>query len=196
MLLGPIGGPILGGWLIDAYAWEWIFLINLPIGLLALTLAAVVFPKDEPYPAETFDFVGMLLLSPGLATFLYGVSSIPEHGTVANREVWIPASIGLTLIVAFVFHALFRADHPLIDLRLFKNRVLVLANTTMFLFAIAFFGAGLLFPSYFSSCSARRRCSRACTSCRRDWARWRPCRSAGGSWTNAARAMSCSSASR
>jgi MFS transporter, DHA2 family, multidrug resistance protein len=97
MLLGPIGGPILGGWLIDAYAWEWIFLINLPIGLLALTLAAVVFPKDEPHPAETFDFVGMLLLSPGLATFLYGVSSIPEHGMVANREVWIPASIGLTL---------------------------------------------------------------------------------------------------
>jgi EmrB/QacA subfamily drug resistance transporter len=149
MLLGPIGGPILGGWLIDTYAWEWIFLINLPIGLLALVLAAVVFPKDEPQPAESFDFIGMLLLSPGLAAFLYGVSSIPAHGTVANRQVWIPASIGLVLIVAFMFHALFRADHPLIDLRLFKNRVLALANATMFLFAVAFFGAGLLFPSYF-----------------------------------------------
>jgi DHA2 family multidrug resistance protein len=149
MLLGPIGGPILGGWLIDTYAWQWIFLINLPIGLLALVLAAVVFPKDEPQPAESFDFVGMLLLSPGLAAFLYGVSSIPARGTVTNRQVWIPASIGLVLIVAFVFHALFRADHPLIDLRLFKNRVLALANATMFLFALAFFGAGLLFPSYF-----------------------------------------------
>jgi EmrB/QacA subfamily drug resistance transporter len=149
MLLGPIGGPILGGWLIDTYAWEWIFLINLPIGLLALVLAAVVFPKDDPQPAESFDFIGMLLLSPGLAAFLYGVSSIPAHGTVANRQVWIPASIGLVLIVGFIFHALFRADHPLIDLRLFKNRVLALANATMFLFAVAFFGAGLLFPSYF-----------------------------------------------
>ena len=149
MLLGPIGGPILGGWLIDTYAWQWIFLINLPIGLLALVLAAAVFPKDEPQPAESFDFVGMLLLSPGLAAFLYGVSSIPSHGTVTSRQVWIPASIGLVLIVAFAFHALFRADHPLIDLRLFKNRVLALANATMFLFAIAFFGAGLLFPSYF-----------------------------------------------
>ncbi|MCW2654101.1 MAG: transporter [Mycobacterium sp.] len=149
MLLGPIGGPILGGWLIDSFSWEWIFRINLPIGVLAFVLAAIVFPKDEAHPAETFDFIGMLLLSPGLATFLYGVSSIPSRGTATDPHVYIPASIGLALIVGFVFHALYRADHPLIDLRLFKNRVATLANATMFLFAIAFFGAGLLFPSYF-----------------------------------------------
>jgi MFS transporter, DHA2 family, multidrug resistance protein len=149
MLLGPIGGPILGGWLIDSFSWEWIFRINLPIGVLAFILAAIVFPKDEAHPSETFDFPGMLMLSPGLATFLYGVSSIPSRGTVADKHVYIPASIGLVLIVGFVFHALYRADHPLIDLRLFKNRVVTLANTTMFLFAVAFFGAGLLFPSYF-----------------------------------------------
>ncbi len=149
MLLGPICGPILGGWLIDSYSWEWIFLINLPIGLLAIALGAIVFPRDNAAPSESFDFIGVLLLSPGLASFLYGVSSIPGRGTVTDRHVWIPASIGLVLIVGFVFHALFRADHPLIDLRLFKNRVVALANTTMFLFAIAFFGAGLLFPSYF-----------------------------------------------
>jgi DHA2 family multidrug resistance protein len=149
MLLGPICGPILGGWLIDSFSWEWIFRINLPIGVLALILAAIVFPEDEAHPSETFDFLGMLMLSPGLATFLYGVSSIPGRGTVADPHVYIPASTGLLLIAGFVFHALYRADHPLIDLRLFKNRVLTLANTTMFLFAIAFFGAGLLFPSYF-----------------------------------------------
>ncbi len=149
MLLGPIGGPILGGWLIDSYSWEWIFRINLPIGMAAFVLAAIVFPKDHPVPSETFDFVGVLLLSPGLATFLYGVSSIPARGTVADRHVWIPAAIGVALIAGFVVHALYRADHPLIDLRLFENRVLTLANATMFLFAIAFFGAGLLIPSYF-----------------------------------------------
>jgi DHA2 family multidrug resistance protein len=149
MLLGPMCGPILGGWLIDSFSWQWIFLINIPIGVLAFALAAIVFPKDEAHPAETFDFVGMLLLSPGLALFLYGASSLPGHGTVTARQVWIPASIGLVLIIGFVFHALYRADHPLIDLRLFKNRVVALANTTMFLFAVAFFGAGLLFPSYF-----------------------------------------------
>jgi MFS transporter, DHA2 family, multidrug resistance protein len=147
MLLGPMVGPILSGWLLGSFGWEWIFLINVPIGALAFTLAAVVFTKDEGHPSETFDFIGVLLLSPGLALFLYGVSSLPAHGTVANRAVWIPASVGLLLIIGFVLHALFGADHPLLDLRLFKNRNVALANTTMFLLAIAFFGAVLLFPS-------------------------------------------------
>ncbi len=48
MLLAPIGGPILGGWLIDTSSWKWIFLINLPIGLLTLVLAAIVFRRDHP----------------------------------------------------------------------------------------------------------------------------------------------------
>lgn len=148
MLLGPIGGPILGGWLIDVASWHWIFLINLPIGIIGLVAAWRVLPKDTEQPSETFDFVGMALLSPGLAAFLYGVSSIPEHGTVNNAEVLAPAIIGLLLVVAFVFHAL-RKSHPLIDLRLFLNRHLTIAVVTMSLFIVAFMGAGLLFPGYF-----------------------------------------------
>ncbi len=149
MLLAPIAGPIVGGWLIDTSSWRWIFLINLPIGLITIALAAIVFPRDQPARSETFDAVGVLLLSPGLATFLFAVSSIPRCGTVADRRVVVPAIIGLGLIAAFVVHALRRADHPLIDLRLFKNPVLTQANVTMVVFAGAFFGAGLLVPSYF-----------------------------------------------
>ena len=148
MLLAPICGPILGGWLIDTSSWRWIFLINLPIGLITLVLAAVVFPRDRPARSETFDVVGGLLLSPGLATFLFAVSSIPRRGTVADRHVLIPATIGLALIAAFVVHALHRADHPLIDLRLFRNRVIAQANVTMLVFGTGFFGACLLLPSY------------------------------------------------
>ncbi|WP_459959000.1 DHA2 family efflux MFS transporter permease subunit [Nocardia sp. IFM 10818] len=147
MLLGPIGGPILGGWLIDSFSWHWIFLINLPIGIIALVYAFIVLPADKPEPSQSFDFLGMLLASPGLALFLYGVSSIPEAGTVASRKVLIPMIIGAALLVAFVFHAL-RAVHPLIDLRLFKNPSLRYAVITMTLFAMAFFGSGLLLPSY------------------------------------------------
>jgi EmrB/QacA subfamily drug resistance transporter len=148
MLLGPIAGPILGGWLIDAASWHWIFLINLPIGIAALTFAWIVLPTDSPKPSESFDFLGMLLLSPGLALFLYGVASTPETGTLLASKVLIPAFVGLVLMVAFVFHA-FRTTHPLIDLHLFKNRQLTVSVITMSLFAIAFFGASLLFPSYF-----------------------------------------------
>jgi EmrB/QacA subfamily drug resistance transporter len=149
MLLAPIGGPILGGWLIDTSSWRWIFLINLPFGLLTVVLAAIVFERDHAARSETFDVIGVLLLSPGLSTFLFAVSSIPGRGTVADRHVLIPAAIGLALIAAFVVHALRRADHPLIDLRLFQNRVITQANVTMLVFAMAFFGAGLLLPSYF-----------------------------------------------
>ena len=148
MLLGPITGPILGGWLIEAASWHWIFLINVPIGAAALVYAFLALPKDTPQPSEAFDFLGMALLSPGLALFLFGVSSIPGEGTVAAARVLIPGAIGLLLVISFVWHA-FRPEHPLIDLRLFKNRQLTISTIAMFLFAIAFFGAGLLIPSYF-----------------------------------------------
>jgi EmrB/QacA subfamily drug resistance transporter len=150
MLLGPIFGPILGGWLIDAASWHWIFLINLPIGIAALIYAAIVLPKDSVEPSESFDWVGMLLLSPGLALFLYGVSTTPETGTLWDREVLVPALLGVALIVAFVPWALRRENiHPLVQLRLFENRDMTIAVIAMSLFAMAFFGASLLFPLYF-----------------------------------------------
>jgi len=150
MLLGPIFGPILGGWLIDIASWHWIFLINLPIGAVALVYALVVLPRDNPTPSESFDFVGMLLLSPGLALFLFGVSSIPEAGTIWSAKVLTTALVGLALVTLFVLRSLFRApEHPLIDLHLFRSRALSVAVIAMSLFAIAFFGASLLFPSYF-----------------------------------------------
>ncbi|GAA2183250.1 DHA2 family efflux MFS transporter permease subunit [Micromonospora lupini] len=148
MLLGPIGGPILGGWLIDTASWHWIFLINLPIGVVALIYAQMALPKDAPEPSESFDFLGMLMLSPGLALFLYGVSSLPEAGTFSAAKVWVPMLVGGVLVVAFVLYS-FKPRHPLLDLRLFRNRSLTIASVTLFVFIIAFMGAGLLFPSYF-----------------------------------------------
>jgi len=147
MMLGPIGGPILAGWLLEVASWHWLFLINVPIGVISLVYAAYVLPKDNPTPSESFDFIGMALLSPGLALFLFGVSSIPQENTVAAARVLIPGIIGLALVVAFVWWA-GRPEHPLIDLRLLKDRNMAVAVITLTLFAVSFFGAMLLFPSY------------------------------------------------
>jgi EmrB/QacA subfamily drug resistance transporter len=148
MLLGPILGPILGGWLIQVASWHWVFLINVPIGVIALIYASLALAKDSPEPSESFDFIGMLLLSPGLALFLFGVSSIPGEGTVSAPRVWVSMLIGIGLMLAFVQHS-FRPEHPLLDLRLFKDRNLTISIITMFLFAAAFFGGLLLVPTYF-----------------------------------------------
>lgn len=148
MMLGPILGPILGGWLIDIASWHWIFLINAPLGVAALIYAAWALPKDAPVPSESFDFFGMLLLSPGLALFLFGISSIPGEGTASAPRVWVSVLAGVLLMVAFVFWS-FRPKHPLLDLRLFKDRNLTVSIITMFLFAAAFFGGLLLVPTYF-----------------------------------------------
>jgi EmrB/QacA subfamily drug resistance transporter len=148
MLLGPICGPILGGWLIQNASWHWIFLINVPIGVVAVIYALFALPKDAPHPTESLDVLGMILMSPGLAAFLYGVSSIPGERTFVSAKVLIPMIVGAVLIVVFVLHT-FRPEHPLLDLRLFRNRDLRAATTTMFLFGAAFFGGLLLVPTYF-----------------------------------------------
>ena len=148
MLLGPISGPILGGVLIEQLSWHWIFLINVPIGIVAFVYAWIVLRDDAETKKSSIDVVGLLLLSPGLALFLFGISSSAEHRTFVTASVLIPTIIGAILIVAFIFHAL-RAKKPLLDLRLFANRTLSVAVVTMVLFMIAFFGAALLFPQYF-----------------------------------------------
>jgi EmrB/QacA subfamily drug resistance transporter len=149
MLLGPILGPILGGWLIQVASWHWIFLINVPLGAIALVYAWFALAKDHAQRSESLDVVGVALMSPGLALFLFGVSSLPaEHGDFGAPRVWVSMLAGILLMAAFVWHS-FRPEHPLLDLRLFRNRNLTISIITMFLFAAAFFGGLLLVPTYF-----------------------------------------------
>jgi hypothetical protein len=92
--------------------------------------------------------LGVLMTSPGLALFLYGISSIPAEGKVGTPKVLVPALIGLALVITFVLNS-FKPKHPLLDLRLLRNRNLAVSIITMFLFAVAFFGGLLLVPTYF-----------------------------------------------
>lgn len=149
MLLGPILGPILGGWLIQVASWHWIFLINVPLGAIALVYAWFALAKDHAEPSESLDVLGVALMSPGLALFLFGISSLPaEGGDFTAPRVWVSILVGVLLMAAFVWHS-FRPEHPLLDLRLFRDRNLTVSIITMFLFAAAFFGGLLLVPTYF-----------------------------------------------
>ena len=86
MLLGPIFGPILGGWLVDDFSWRWIFFINVPIAAGALLLAWRVLPRDVPEPSQRLDWLGLALLSPGLAMLIYGLAeSGPRAASATPR---------------------------------------------------------------------------------------------------------------
>src|SRR5215210_7582240 len=129
MLLGPIVGPILGGWLVDDVSWRWIFFINVPIGIVAIAMSLRVLPRDVPQAHERFDALGLALLSPGLALFIYGLAQSSSGGGFASSDVLLPGLIGVALLAVFVWHAL-RTSHPLIDVRLFNNRTFAAASAT------------------------------------------------------------------
>jgi EmrB/QacA subfamily drug resistance transporter len=149
MLVAPLVGPILGGWLVDDHSWRWIFLINIPIGIVAIVLAQIVLERDEPQPAHKMDWLGMALLSPGLTALIFGLAESSEGGFGAIKS-WLPIVAGAALIAGFFWHS-WRSEAPLIDIKTFTHTRAGAAAGTFMLFAIAFFGSLLLIPLYYQS---------------------------------------------
>ena len=173
MLLGPIVGPILGGWLVDDVSWRWIFFINLPIGIAAL-IAVAAHPRRATSRSrrERLDVLGLALLSPGLALIIYGLAQVElAPAASARARCSCPALVGVVLLVAFVFHAL-RTPHALIDLRLFQNRTFAAASVTLVLMidrGLRRDAAAAALPP--DRARRDRRCRPACCSPRRASAR-------------------------
>ncbi len=150
MLLGPIFGPILGGWLVDDFSWHWIFFINVPVGIVALVMTVKILPRDVSAPNERLDWLGLVLLSPSLAAIIYGLAKSNEAGGFDAPEVLIPVIAGVIVLGVFIWHAL-RTSDPLIDLRLYANKVFSASSATLVLMIIAVFGGLLLVPLYFQA---------------------------------------------
>jgi EmrB/QacA subfamily drug resistance transporter len=147
MLLGPIVGPILGGWLVEDYSWRWIFFINIPIGIAALVTSFRILPRDVAAHEHRLDWKGLFMLSPGLALLIYGLARTNAAGGFGHAEVLVPVLVGLAMIGMFVLHSL-RTPDALIDVRLFANRVFAASSVTLVLAIIAMFGGMLLLPLY------------------------------------------------
>jgi EmrB/QacA subfamily drug resistance transporter len=149
MLLGPILGPVIGGLIVDNASWRWIFYVNVPIAVLALVLGArLLSAAAGRADAGKLDVRGFLLLSPGLAGVVFGLSETETHGGIGHPIAFVPILVGLALVVAFVLHSL-RFPRPLIDIRLFRSRGFAGAAGTTFLLGGALFGAMIVLPLYY-----------------------------------------------
>jgi EmrB/QacA subfamily drug resistance transporter len=154
MLLGPVLGPVIGGFIVTHLSWRWIFYVNLPIGIVGLALAARLLPAGRAAGRAgvtdgdvRLDWVGLLLLSPGLALLVFGLSEISTHGGISPLRLLTVLGGGL-MVAAFARHAS-RAESPLVDVRLLRARGFAAAAATVFLVGAALFGALLLLPLYY-----------------------------------------------
>src|SRR6266496_1515032 len=140
---------VLGGAIISAASWRWIFLINLPIGTAAVLAAWRLLPDNRPQLGQRLDLRGLILLSPGIGIFLYGMSQAGSHGGFGNTRTIITALAGLALVALFVWHATAHGKSALIDVSLFRRRGFATAAAANLLLGIALFGSLILIPLYY-----------------------------------------------
>ena len=148
MLLAPIAGPVVGGALVGAASWRWIFFVNLPVGALAFLLALRLLPSPPRTPHDRLDALGLALLSGGIAVFVYGLAEVGRHGTPTAAVPLAALLGGIVLVALFAAHAL-RSASPLLDVRLFARRGFGIAAATNLVLGVALFGVALLLPLYF-----------------------------------------------
>jgi EmrB/QacA subfamily drug resistance transporter len=147
-MLAPILGPVVGGTILQSLHWSWIFLVNLPIGVIAFTLAWRMLPQTDSGEAGKLDVLGLVLLSTASSTLVYGLSELGTHSTLTAPSVVWPIAIAIVLSAIFIWHAL-RIERPLLDIRLYMNRVFGAASLTTFGLGAALFGAMILVPLYY-----------------------------------------------
>jgi len=150
ILIAPALGPTLGGYLVTYWSWQWVFYINLPIGIMGFFIALTYLRESRPQRGASFDFIGFFFVSVGLGSLLYALDD-------AGTDGWGSAKVENFLLLAGVCLAIFviaelliasNGKEPLLDLRLFRDVNFTGGNLATVLTTIALFGGLYLVPIY------------------------------------------------
>ena len=146
ILVAPLTGPVLAGVILKYAGWPWLFYVNVPVGVLAVILAAYIIPRDEgEMQRRPFDLPGFLIISPALAGLLYGLDR------VSHRQDGWTFILSLALFGGFIWHATRKKADALIDLELFRIRTFSAATITMFLANGIMYGGQFLIPLFLTT---------------------------------------------
>lgn len=167
VLLAPIFGPILGGYLNDTFNWHSLFFVNLPVGIIAILAAVLVLPADKPGEARGthFDYLGLGLLTLGIISIVYGLKLVtqtdPSTVTATNPGgdlfgwsywlVWALVAVGVVLLSIFAFYSLRISRDPALDLRQLARRDFLVSNILTWATSLLSFGLLVLLPLYFEA---------------------------------------------
>ena len=144
--LGIIAGPTIGGIILEALSWHWLFFVNIPVGMIAILMVARFVPQIRQTQRQRFDLLGAMVLFVALITFLFAI-------TTGQREGFIQPVVGIlglisTLAIFIFIKVELRIPDPMIDLRIFRNSLFSINLITGFLSFIASAGTTLLMPFY------------------------------------------------
>ena len=152
VVVAPAVGPTLGGWITDNFNWHWIFFINLPVGVLSLFLTSRIV-EDPPWLKEErksgirIDYIGLALIVLGVSACQFVLDKGQEADWFSSRLVLTCFCIGVPALVAFFLWEWYH-DHPIVDVRLLKNRNFGTAVFFSFILGMTLFGSTVLIPEF------------------------------------------------
>jgi len=151
-MVGPAIGPTLGGWIIDNANWPLIFYINVPIGIVAfvMTLAFIPNPRYISKPKGGIDWVGLGLLTAGLASLQYVLEQGERNDWFDSQTIVLLSAVAVVALVAFVLKAL-NDRHPIVDLSVFKFRSFSVGSFLGIIMGFGLFGTALILPLFFQT---------------------------------------------
>jgi DHA2 family multidrug resistance protein len=146
VMVGPILGPPLGGWLTDNYSWNWVFLINVPVGALALFGVAASLPTDETR-ASRFDWRGFAFLAVGIGALQLFLDRGEQKDWWGSAEIQIEAALAFLGFYLYFVHWKTR-ERSFLDLGLFRDRNFLASNVFIFVLGVVLFATMALLPPF------------------------------------------------